>query len=506
MVALFGGFGSRLHGDAVPAGPADGSAPAAPAGSAAGPGGAAMPAAPPDAALEAAPGVEAPPEEEAVAAIRQAIRLREYSRRTEQSYVAWVQRYYAFLRHSGRTAKTPMMDETSAVAFLDDLSRRGLSARSRNQAASALNFLIREVLGRDDIAAPRAKGPVRVPMVLTHREVMRLLDELTGKYLLIGMLLYSSGLRISECMSLRVKDVDFELRQILVRDGKGRKDRHVPLAQRVVGLLRAQIRRVAELHARDRAAGHGWAPLPGALHRKSPNAGWDIGWQFIFPASTVNQDPASGHTGRWPLHVTAAERAIKRGVRASGIPKPATCHTLRHSFATETLRGGCDIRTLQQIMGHTDIRTTMIYLHVIQQTGLYVRSPLDRPDDGYDFSSDIVSPRALPGTDDLPDVETHGYGRRAGAGVEAGRAAGTGAGVSTDSPARVAAPRTRAEAEGASGPAPGPEAGGAAGTGTRAGAGGAARPAPRPGTDGHGEVAAPRPPTPRRRPPSPPRA
>jgi integron integrase len=234
--------------------------------------------------------------------------------------------------------------------------------------------------------------------VHTHREVLRLLRELNGKYFLIAVLLYSAGLRIEECLRLRVKDVDFELRQILVRDGKGRKDRYVPLARRAVDLLRVQISRVRELHAHDRAAGHGWAALPGAMHRKEPNAGYELGWQWLFPARTINKDPASARTGRWPLHVTAVQRAIKRAVRRSGITKRATCHTLRHSFATEALRGGCDIRTLQHVMGHKDLRTTTIYLHVVEQTGFFIRSPLDRPDDPDDEEHDAIS-RAWAGTD-----------------------------------------------------------------------------------------------------------
>jgi integron integrase len=330
-----------------------------------------------------------------VAELRRVMRLREYSRQTEKAYVAWVQRYLGwFSRAGGDAGASP--DEAGMVAFLEHLGHEGLAARSRNQAASALHFLLREVLRRDDVALPRARGPVRVPLVLTHREVLRVLGALSGKYQVIGMVLYSSGLRIGECLGLRIKDIDFDLRQVLVRDGKGRKDRYVPLAARAVDRARAQARAVLERHRTDLAAGHGWAPLPGALHRKDPGAGYEPGWQFLFPASTINADPATGRTGRWSLHVTAAERAFKDAVRRSGITKRATCHTLRHSFATETLRGGCDIRTLQQIMGHRDIRTTMIYLHVVQQTGLHIRSPLDRPDDYDDISIEIL-PALFPG-------------------------------------------------------------------------------------------------------------
>jgi integrase len=212
------------------------------------------------------------------------------------------------------------------------------------------------------------------------------------------VLLYSAGLRLEECLRLRVKDIDFELRQILVRNGKGQKDRYVPLARRAAELLRAQIARTAELHGRDRAKGHGWAPLPAALHRKDPQAGHEPGWQFVFPASTLHRDPATGRRGRWHLHPTAVQREVKAAVRRTGIVKRASCHTFRHSFATEALRGGCDIRTLQHVMGHKDIRTTMIYLHVIEQTGYCIQSPLDRPDDPDDNAADPVGGPWTPDT------------------------------------------------------------------------------------------------------------
>jgi site-specific recombinase XerC len=198
-----------------------------------------------------------------VAELRRVARLREYSRKTEKAYVSWVERYFrwasAAVGAAPGTAAAGAMDEATLVAFLEHLGHEGLAARSRNQAVSALNFLLRQVLRRNDVELPRARGPVRMAVVLTHREVMRLLGELKGKYLLIGMLLYSSGLRIGECLSLRIKDLDFELRQILVRDGKGRKDRYVPLAARAAGPLRAQVQRVVEQQRRELAAGHGWA-------------------------------------------------------------------------------------------------------------------------------------------------------------------------------------------------------------------------------------------------------
>lgn len=292
--------------------------------------------------------------------MRRVLRTREYSPKTERAYAKWVERLLTF--HGSTVDQPDDLDAGHATAFLEHLAtKRRLSAKSRNLAASGLSFLFREILGRDEMAAvPRARGPKRVPSVLSHGEVLRVLRELDGKYFLIGVLLYSAGLRLEECLRLRVKDLDFELRQILVRDGKGRKDRHVPLANRAAELLRARVRTIAELHAKDRAAGHAWAPLPGALHRKTPGAGFELPWQFLFPASTVTADPATGRTGRRPLHPSAVQRAVKAAVRSSGITKPATCHTFRHSFATEALRGGCDIRTLQHVMGHKDIRTTMI--------------------------------------------------------------------------------------------------------------------------------------------------
>jgi integron integrase len=323
-------------------------------------------------------------------AMRRAIRTRGYSRKTEKAYLAWARRFLRF--HADRVAAPEKLDASHAREFLEHLAMNcRLAARSRNQSASALGFMFRDVLGRDEMAGvPRAASPKRVPLVLSHREVLRVLRELVGKQFLIAVLLYSAGLRLEACLRLRVKDIDFELRQILVRDGKGRKDRYVPLAERATELLRAQFRRVADLHAKDRARGHGWAALPGALHRKDPLAGYEAGWQFVFPASTINTDPATGRTGRWPLHATAVQRQVKRAVRRSGITKRATCHTFRHSFATEALRGGCDIRTLQHVMGHKDIRTTMIYLHVIEQTGHFIRSPLDRPDDPEEYDVDPV--------------------------------------------------------------------------------------------------------------------
>jgi integron integrase len=319
--------------------------------------------------------------EETVARLRTIMRTRGYSPKTERAYLGWVRRFCRF--HATVVSHIEDVNVVHAHSFLEHLANHeGLAPKSRNQAASALGFLFREILGRDDMAqVPRASGPRRIPTVLSHREATRVIAMLNGKYRLIASLLYSAGLRIEECLNMRVKDVDFELRQILVRDGKGRKDRFVPLADRVCDPLRAQLRRVAELHARSRKEGGGWVSLPGALHRKDPSAGYELAWQFVFPAAVVRVDPSTGRPSRAPLHATAVQRAVKDALKRSGIQKRASCHTFRHSFATELLRSGCDIRTLQQVMGHKDIRTTMIYLHAVQQTGLGIRSPFDRPDE-----------------------------------------------------------------------------------------------------------------------------
>jgi integron integrase len=328
-----------------------------------------------------------------IEALSLAVRTRDYSPKTERAYVGWVRRFLDFLGSGGEVAE---LDPAHGAAFMQHLATHAhLSAKTRNQAASALMFLFGEVLhqeGFEDV--PRAKGSQRLPSVLSHREVLAVLRELRGTHRLIASLLYAGGLRLEECLRLRVKDIDFELRQILVRDGKGKKDRYVPLAQRVVDGLRARVRRRSEQHEEDRRRGHGWAALPGALHRKDPRAGYELAWQFAFPSRTLHIDPTTGRRGRHALHPSAVQRQVKQAARRAGINKRVTCHTFRHSFATEALRGGCDIRTLQHVLGHTDVRTTMIYLHVVEQTGLYIRSPLDRPPDPEDpdWESDLATP------------------------------------------------------------------------------------------------------------------
>lgn len=336
---------------------------------------------------------------EAIEALSLAVRTRDYSPKTERAYVGWVRRFIDFL---GPEAGAADLDPALGAAFLEHLATEAhLSAKTRNQAASALTFLFREVLHQAGFEnVPRAKGSQRLPSVLSHREVLVVLRELRGTHRLIASLLYAGGLRIEECLRLRVKDIDFELRQILVHDGKGKKDRFVPLAYRVVDGLRARAKQRSEQHDEDRRRGHGWAPLPGALDRKDPGAGYELAWQFVFPSRTLHVDASTGRRGRHALHPSAVQREVKQAARRAGINKRVTCHTFRHSFATEALRGGCDIRTLQHVLGHKDVRTTMIYLHAVEQTGLYIRSPLDRPPDPEDpdWDTDLTNtpPRPSP--------------------------------------------------------------------------------------------------------------
>lgn len=315
-----------------------------------------------------------------VTRLRVILNRRGYKARTIETYERWVRRF----ARSGRWEEPADLSRAHVERFLTELAtRHNLAPKSRNQASSALAFFFREVLGRDDLARmPRAREFRRIPSVLSHRQVQLVLRELSGKYRLMGALMYGTGLRIAECLALRVKDVDFDLYQIEVRDGKGGKDRWVMLPEKVAPALRRQVEEVRRTHKADRKDGHGWAQLPGALARKDPKAGYRLGWQFLFPASRLSEDPLTGRLGRHHLHPSAMQRHIKKAANRSGIQKSVTCHTLRRSFATEMLRAGYDVRTVQRLMGHNDVRTTMIYVEAVSDTGVSMRSPLDRPDDG----------------------------------------------------------------------------------------------------------------------------
>ena len=308
--------------------------------------------------------------------IRDAIRVRHYSRRTEDAYLGWTRRFVHF--HDLRHPDT--MGEHEIASFLTDLAvRGGVSSSTQNQALAALLFLYRDVLGHqvtwtDDVV--RAKRPKRLPVVLTREEVRAVLAALGGVHRVMAELLYGSGLRLTECLELRIKDVDFSGNQIVVRGGKGARDRVTMLPRRVQPRLRAHVARVRLLHDRDRAAGRGAVPLPGALDRKYPGGAVDLAWQFVFPAARTTRLPDGLHY-RLHVHESSLQRAVKDAVRQAGITKRASCHTFRHSFATHLLESGYDIRTVQELLGHRDVATTMIYTHVLNRGGLGVTSPAD---------------------------------------------------------------------------------------------------------------------------------
>lgn len=310
--------------------------------------------------------------------VREHIRVKHYSIRTEQAYLDWVKRFILF--HGTRHPSE--MGAAEVEAFLTHLAvSRNVSASTQNQALSAILFLYREVLGVELAwldGVQRAKKPARLPVVLTTTEVHALLAQLEGTHWLMANLLYGAGLRLMECVRLRVKDVDFGMQQLLVRDGKGSKDRVTMLPAALVEPLKAHLERVRALHEHDLSAGVGDVYLPYALERKYPRAGREWGWQYVFPAKRRSTDPRSGKERRHHANEQALQRAVKQAVRASGMPKPASCHTFRHSFATHLLQSGYDIRTVQELLGHKDVSTTMIYTHVLNRGGKGVVSPLDR--------------------------------------------------------------------------------------------------------------------------------
>ena len=274
------------------------------------------------------------------------------------------------------------MGAEAIASFLTWLAvERRVSASTQNQALSALLFLYRHVLQRELADLPtvvRARTPERLPVVLSRSEVSRVLAELSGPTGLIAILLYGAGLRLQECLELRVKDLDFDLSQVTVRQGKGQKDRRTPLPLSAVAPLRAHLLQRQELHARDRAEGHGRVEVPFALERKYPGAATSWAWQFVFPASRICRDPRWGPPNRFHMHESVVQRAVTHAVRQCCLAKRASCHTLRHSFATHLLEDGYDIRTVQELLGHADVSTTMIYTHVLNRGGRGVRSPADK--------------------------------------------------------------------------------------------------------------------------------
>lgn len=310
--------------------------------------------------------------------VRNRLRVKHYALRTEESYVDWIKRFILF--HDKRHPIE--MGAPEVEAFLTHLAvNRNVSASTQNQALAALLFLYKEVLEVELTwleNVTRAKPSRRLPVVLTRGEIDRILSMLDGTHQLMGKLLYGSGMRLMELVRLRIKDVEFTRREIVVRSGKGGKDRVTMLPDTLIAPLQEHLVRVQLLFEQDRAADAAGVYLPDALEVKYPNAGKEWAWQWVFPARKLSCDPRSGITRRHHTDEQALQRAIKRAVQASGIAKPATPHTFRHSFATHLLEAGYDIRTVQELLGHKDVSTTQVYTHVLNRGGRGVRSPLDR--------------------------------------------------------------------------------------------------------------------------------
>lgn len=310
--------------------------------------------------------------------VRNRIRLKHYSLRTEEAYIGWIRKFILF---HGKCHPTEM-GKDAVEAFLSFLAReRSVSASTQNQAKSALLFLYKEVLQielpwLDDVE--QAKRPKKLPVVLSIEETRQVLDRLPATHALIGKLLYGCGLRLLEACRLRVKDVDFAQRQILVRDGKGMKDRVTMLPQGITQPLQAHLARVKQLHEQDLAEGYGTVYLPLALERKYPAAPSQWGWQYVFPAAHRSVDPRSESIRRHHVGEQSVQRAVRQAALNAGLVKPVSPHTLRHSFATHLLQSGSDIRTIQELLGHKDVQTTMIYTHVLNRGGKGVISPLDQ--------------------------------------------------------------------------------------------------------------------------------
>jgi integron integrase len=310
--------------------------------------------------------------------MREVIRVRHYSIRTEQTYVDWVKRFIRFhgMKHPN-TMGTPEIQRFLTWLAVD----RHVAAATQNQALNALVFLYREVLGIEigDLSSTvRAKKPASLPTVFSEAEVMNVLSRLEGQQWLMAALLYGSGLRLLECLRLRVKDVDFRYRCLIVRSGKGAKDRVVTLADPLVDHLRVQVDFVLTLHRRDILEGFGHVWLPYALERKYPNASREPAWQYVFPAAHRSKDPRSGVVRRHHSDPSSLQKGVREAIRAAGIDRKASCHTFRHSFATHLLAAGADIRTVQEQLGHSDVRTTQIYTHLLERGAAGVISPLNR--------------------------------------------------------------------------------------------------------------------------------
>ena len=309
--------------------------------------------------------------------LREALRARHYSRRTEQTYCLWVKRFIFFhnVRHPAEMA------EPEINTFLTHLAvKEKVSASTQNQALSALLFLYRHVLGREigDLGEViRARKPKRLPVVMTREEVKEVLANMTGDKWLMASLMYGAGLRLMECLRLRVQDIDFARNEILVRDGKGAKDRLTMLPELLKGPIKDHIKKVKTIHERDLADGWGRVQMPSAMDRKYPNAPRDWRWQWVFPQENRWKNTKTGEEGRHHIDESLVQKSVRDATPKAGLTKRATCHTFPHSFATHLLEGGYDIRTVQELLGHNDVKTTMIYTHVLNRGPAGVRNPVD---------------------------------------------------------------------------------------------------------------------------------
>jgi integron integrase len=321
--------------------------------------------------------MDSPPPKKLLDQVRDALRVKHYAYRTEESYVQWIRRYILF--HNKRHPKD--MAEPEVQAFLTHLAvDNNVAASTQNQALSALLFLYRHILNQplsDSIDAVRARQSRHLPTVLTPEEIQQVLKNLEGTHQLLAKLLYGAGLRVKEGLRLRIKDVDFAQNQLIIRDAKGNKDRLTVLPQSITAQLQAHLVQVKQTFQDDLSLGYGAVYLPFALERKYLNANREWKWQYVFPAKQRSIDPRSNEVRRHHLDDGALQRSLKQAVRSAKIEKNVSCHTLRHSFATHLLQNGYDIRTVQELLGHKDVKTTMIYTHVLNKGGLGVRSPLD---------------------------------------------------------------------------------------------------------------------------------
>lgn len=309
--------------------------------------------------------------------VREKIRVKHYSLRTEKAYTDWIYRFIIY-----HNKKHPAeMGAKEIQQFLNYLAvNLNVASSSQNQALNAINFLYKEVLGMDYDQLKEiiwAKKPKKIPVVLSRPEINQLLSKMEGLPKLMASLLYGTGMRLIECLRVRVKDIDFNLNQIHIHAGKGRKDRVAILPQKLIGGLKIQINTVKALHQQDLAAGWGEVYLPYALHQKKKSTATEFGWQYLFPADRLSVDPRSGKKRRHHQHESVLRNYIYLARKKAGILKPVSCHTLRHSFATHLLEDGYDIRTVQELLGHSNVATTMIYTHVLNRGGMAVRSPLD---------------------------------------------------------------------------------------------------------------------------------